>query len=191
MANNFLETESEAPPIESYASAFQRRRNAAASVKVHVVDSNTFLEIDEMLINLEDFRKYLRHTVSNAKISYLITIAVAIIQLGCSIITYSAFVIILAALSVVSSVVLYISLFITSSLYNYIAGTGLVLGIVSSSVLVYHLLFFSGSSFSQAIIVLASSLVYFFMLFSLTFYAQRIQTVLQIVPRDCYFRCSL
>ena len=101
MANNFLETESEAPPIESYASAFQRRcfldcglnnrRNAAASVKVHVVDSNTFLKIDEMLINLD-----------------------------CSIITYSAFVIILAALSVVSSVVLYISLFITSSLYNYI-----------------------------------------------------------------------
>ncbi len=89
MANNFLETESEAPPIESYASAFQRRcfldcglsnrRNAAASVKVHVVDSNTFLEIDEMLINLEDFRKYLCHTVSNAKISYLITIVHAVV----------------------------------------------------------------------------------------------------------------
>ena len=89
MTNNFLETESEAPPIESYASAFQRRcfldcglsirRNAAANVKVHVVDSNTFLEIDEMLINLEDFRKYLRHTVSNAKISYLITIVHAVV----------------------------------------------------------------------------------------------------------------
>ena len=39
-----------------------------------------------------------------------------------------------------------------------------MLGIVSSAVLVYHLIFFSGVSFLSALVVILSSLVYFFML---------------------------
>lgn len=87
MVSNFFETGNELPPVESFSSAFQRRwclgdvlivrSNGVANVKVHVVDSNTFIEIDEMLINLEDFRKYLRYILAKAKVPYLVTIVCA------------------------------------------------------------------------------------------------------------------
>lgn len=60
-------------PSGRWRFSFIPSRSQRQKVTVHTLDSAVYLEIDEVLLNLDDVRKYRQALVSSAKFVYLLT----------------------------------------------------------------------------------------------------------------------
>ena len=153
-------------------------------ISTHEIDGTLYIQIGGCVMSIQELRKYRQVCVSNASFLYYAEFVFALLQLIITLFTKSVFTIACGVGSVVSSILLILSLRIVSRWYNVIAGCGITLGICTSALLTYS--FFRPESMTSITQLFSTifALFFFFLLFSLTYYAQRLQTILHVTPKE-------